>query len=67
VFGLRSRNSLFAFVPLLLAFVDLGGCDTQDPLEVVEGQERRASGFAHSNENRQEMHAGSSMAVWELA
>ena len=40
MFGLRSRNSLFAFVPLLLAFVDLGGCDTQDPLEVVEGQER---------------------------
>ena len=34
-FGLRCGNSLFAFVPLLLAFVDLGGRDTQDPLEVA--------------------------------
>ena len=39
-FGLRCGNSLFAFVPLLLAFVDLGGRDTQDPLEVVEGRKR---------------------------
>ena len=65
VFGLRSRNSLFAFVPLLLAFVDLGGRDTQDPLEVVEGSETRACRCAQSNEHCQEMQAGSSVAIWE--
>ena len=64
-FGLRCGNPLFAFVPLLLAFVDLGGRDTQDPLEVVEGSARRACGCVHSDEHCQQMHAGSSMAVWE--
>ena len=66
-FGLRCGNPLFAFVPLLLAFVDLGGRDTQDPLEVVEGSETRACGCVHSDQHCQEMQAGSSMAGWELA
>ena len=66
-FGLRCGNPLFAFVPLLLAFVDLGGRDTQDPLEVVEGSETRACGCVHSDDHRQKMQAGSSMAGWELA
>ena len=43
------------------------GADTQDPLEAVEGTERRACGCVQSDEPRQKMQAGSLVAVWELA